>query len=67
MCKVFVNSLKGPTLTWYYEMKLGSTDSSGDLSKMFQGQFSLRMKANKKLNYLFFMLQRRDEPLRFYT
>lgn len=36
LCKMFLNSLKRPRLTWCYGLKLVSVDSFGELSKNFQ-------------------------------
>lgn len=35
MLKMFANSLKEPTLTWYYSLTLGFVDSFSNLSNKF--------------------------------
>lgn len=67
MCKMFGNSLKGLALTWCYGLKSGSIKSFRDLSKKFQGQFTLSIKAKKEPNYLSSAVQSGDENLRSYT
>lgn len=64
MCKMFGNNLKEPMLMWYYSLKLVSVDSFRYLSKKFRWQFSPCMKARKELNYLFYVLQHKEEALR---
>lgn len=53
MCKMFVNILKRPTLMWYYCLKPRSINSFGELSKKFQWQFTLSMKARNEANHFF--------------
>ena len=67
LCKVFLASLKGPTLAWFHKLPRGSINSFGELWVVFVSQYLCSVKQKGNISSLQAILKREDESIRDFT
>ena len=67
LCKVFLASLKGPTLAWFHKLPRGSINSFGELWAVFVSQYLCSVNQKGNISSLQAILKREDESIRDFT
>ena len=67
LCKVFLASLKGPTLAWFPKLPRGSINTCSELWAAFVSQYLCSVRQKGNISSLRSILKREDESIRDFT
>ena len=67
LCKVFLASLKGPSLAWFHKLPRGSINTFGELRAAFVSQYLCSVRQKGNISSLQSILKREDESIRDFT
>ena len=67
LCKVFLASLKGPTLAWFHKLLRGSINTFDELWAAFVSQYLCSVRQKRNISSLQSIFKREDESIRDFT
>ncbi|XP_008227251.1 PREDICTED: uncharacterized protein LOC103326789 [Prunus mume] len=66
-CLLFLSSLIGAALNWFYQLEPKTVDSFDELGQIFLNHFMIQTNRLYSADYLYMIRQREDKPLREYV
>ena len=67
LCKVFLASLKGPTLSWFHKLPIRSINSFDELWSVFVSQYLCSVRKKGNISSLQAIFKREDKSIRDFT